>query len=1165
MNGLTYKPSFEKWLKGEEITPFNIFISLDSVSTAIGIAKHLEKTDKNFLIISPTGKDARFLIDDLKFFAPSNLKNRIYYIPAFEFDYHKSIFPSPEIALERNVALFHALKDEKKSIFVTNAKTLCQKAFTPQKFIENVISLSKGEEIIGREQFVQKLINIGYQKQPSSFDKGVFSVRGGVIDIFSPLYDFPARIEFFGNTIEDIRFFDPQSQRSINSIDIFNIIPVSTVILPSLDEYNLVIKELKLRLDSIGIPKNRREEIAQKILEGEFISDYTLLFPIICAGSANLIDYFTEAQIFWCDYETTISILDDIYSEFDKNYNLFLSNSIPISEKESIFINKDTFLSLAKKNHVFFERFSKSPSSNALEIPSKPVYFEKTFIKKDSLKLLQGFANRFKSWLDDGFVVAIVCHTRTHAEHIQYLFEPYGIKSVIHSELSLFEIMSFELNRLHLVLGVITTSVLFETLRLVIINEEELFGHKKRVIRTSSHWQKLKSNIKTSFRTLKEGDYVVHKEHGIGKYLGLKSMNVDGTLSDFFAIEYRDGDKLYIPVYRLKVLQKYSEGSEKKIALDKLGGDRWPKVKKRAEKAIAELAVELLNIQAKRRLIPSFVFSPIDDTFRQFEMEFPFDETPDQIKVIDEIMEDMSRNYPMDRLLCGDVGYGKTEVAMRAAYRTCLDSRQVALLVPTTVLAFQHYQTFSQRFSNTAVRVEMISRLKTKREIKIILKDLKEGKIDIIIGTHRLLSSDVEFKSLGLVIVDEEHRFGVLDKERLRKLAASVHYLSMTATPIPRTLNMTLNNIKELSVLMTPPPDRLSIRTFVCRRSKEVIIEAINNELSRGGQVFFIHNRIASLSGVANELSKWLPELKFETIHGKMSADELERKMIRFYKGDLDLLLTTAIIESGLDVPRANTIIIDMADHFGLAELYQLRGRVGRSDKRAYCYLLIPSEKSIEKEAKERLSILQRYSELGSGFHIATYDLEIRGAGDLLGKAQSGHILAIGPDYYFELLDNYIHNLKGEKLKSEIEPEISMKIAAYIPNDYIADITEKVNIYKRLSNAETEEDVSEIELEMVDRFGPLTNEVINLLQLMKIRLYLKLLHVTRMACGIKKNSLQFASSTPVSPDAVIKLIKSFPQKYALTSDQKLIYTISSLEIQNQLSEIKKIVSALIAS
>jgi transcription-repair coupling factor (superfamily II helicase) len=762
--------------------------------------------------------------------------------------------------------------------------------------------------------------------------------------------------------------------------------------------------------------------------------------------------------------------------------------------------------------------------------------------------------------MDQGYRIHLVSHTDMHSDRIVSLFQPRGITCVRHasSESPLVEMLTSDFSVLHLWQGVISESRVFPNLKIALLSEEQIFGHKKRAAKSSAWSSGDTSRLLSTFRDMQVGDYVVHKDFGIGRYLGLKSMTFQEVENDYVLLEYRDGDKLYIPVYRLSILQKYVGGEGSAAVLDKLGGDGWAKAKSKARRAAQELAAEFLEISARRKLISAHACSPPGPDFQQFEMEFAFDETPDQMKSIEDVQSDLGKSHPMDRLLCGDVGYGKTEVAMRAAFRAVQDGKQVAVLVPTTVLAFQHFENFKKRLQNFGVNIEMVSRLRSAKETKLVLDKLKEGRVDIIIGTHRLLSTDVNFKSLGLLVIDEEHRFGVVHKEKLKKLSESLHVLSMTATPIPRTLNMAMGGIKDISIITTPPPDRLSVRTFVCRKSDEVILEAIQNELARDGQIFFVHNRIESIFGIAEDLKRLMPKLKMEVVHGQMDGETLEKKMLAFYQGEAQVLLTTTIIESGLDIPRANTIIIDKADHLGLAQLYQLRGRVGRSEKRAYCYLLVPNESEMTPDAKQRLQVIQRYSDLGGGFQIASHDLEIRGAGDLLGKDQSGNLNAVGVDYYFELLEEAVRELRGQEKKIEIEPEINLKISAYFPVDYLPDVGERVQLYRRLSSIEALERVSEIESEIRDRFGALPLEVTNLLGLMTIKHYLKQLHVVKMSAGPKRTSLQFADSTPASPEKLVKLIVANPKNYQITPDHKFVFAAESNDWKAELEAIKQL-------
>lgn len=1159
----------ENWLTnhGKAPPPGTKLVGLDPIAQGLALLKFHESTTQPIVAVFSSGANARNAIDHFSFFGGKEAAKKIHFIPSLEFDFHRSLLPNSEVLAERNVAFFHAINDPEKRVFVTTVRALLQKSLPPEKFLSATLIFQPNQEV-KRDPLILSLIEAGYQRQPTAYDPGTFSVRGGVIDIFSPLYSHPFRIEFFGDLIEEIRFFDAISQRSLGKIDKAYVIPVNLTLVPHGETLSKVNGFIKERLDSLGVPKVKRDEILENLKHGILAQENMFLFPILCEGSTPILDYFPKERL--CLWEGKDQLLqlaqEEEYPKLKKNHELFETHLLPVGTATSLFMTPEEMKAEIKGNQdYFFEPFQERESDKILSLASREISLshERTAAhqKGSSHPSLDAFARRFREWGDEGYRINIVSHTQVHADRFSLLFSPYGFKISQHAETEIpwQQMPQLDFNQIHVWQGFLRESRIYPSLKTVIVSEEEIFGVKKRSSRsTQKVSQAEQGKLISAFRDLKVNDYVVHKDFGVGRYLGLKSMDFVGVPNDYVLLEYRDGDKLYIPVYRLNILQKYVGGEGASVALDKLGGEAWAKTKKKAEKAIAELAAQFLNIQAKRKLLSAPAFSAPGADYLQFEMEFPFDETPDQMRAIEDVMHDLSQKHPMDRLVCGDVGYGKTEVAMRAAYRAVLDNKQVAVLVPTTVLAFQHFESFKSRFKNTPARIEMVSRFRTASETKKILSDLKDGKIDILIGTHRLISPDIQFKDLALLIIDEEHRFGVVHKERLKQMASSIHVLSMTATPIPRTLNMAMTGIKEISVIATPPPDRLSVRTFVCRDSDEVMVEAIQNELLRDGQVFFVHNRIEAIFEVEKKLLHLFPKIKIAVVHGQMDADELEKKMLGFYKGDFQILLTTAIIESGLDIPRANTIIIDKANYFGLAQLYQLRGRVGRSSQRAYCYLLAPAEANLTGDAKERLQVIQRYSDLGSGFNIASHDLEIRGAGDLLGKDQSGHINAIGVDLYFELLEESIRALRGQEKKIEIEPEITLKVAAYFPNDYLPDVGERVSLYRRLSSAEDEDMIAQVETEIRDRLGPLPEEVTNLIGLMVIKLYLKQLHVVRMSCGPKRTSLQFAPTTPASPEKLVKLIQSNPQRYSITPDQKFVFSVENTDWRSQLKEVQEL-------
>jgi transcription-repair coupling factor (superfamily II helicase) len=661
----------------------------------------------------------------------------------------------------------------------------------------------------------------------------------------------------------------------------------------------------------------------------------------------------------------------------------------------------------------------------------------------------------------------------------------------------------------------------------------------------------------SSLAELKEGDYIVHTDHGIGRYLGLTHLQTGSIEGDFLHLAYAGNDKLYLPIDKIEKVQKYQGGEGHAPKLDKMGGQGWEKARLKARAAVEELARQLLELYAQRELRQGFAFSAPDQLYREFEATFPHEETTDQLQAIEETLQDMQSSKPMDRLVCGDVGYGKTEVALRAAVKAVLDSKQVAVLVPTTVLARQHWESFKKRLEEFPVRVEMVSRFRSSAENRKTLEAAAAGKVDILVGTHRLLQRDVRFKDLGLVIVDEEQRFGVSHKEKLKQLRAEVDILTLTATPIPRTLHMGLAGMRDLSVIETAPLDRLAIRTYVTRFDDELIRQAILRELRRGGQVYFVHNRVQTIDAMAQQLKQLVPEATISVGHGQLPEKQLEQVMLDFIEGKSNLLLASTIIENGLDIPRANTIIVNRADCFGLSQLYQLRGRVGRSDRRAYAYLLIPGEASLTREARERLRVLQELTELGAGFRIASHDLELRGAGDLLGAKQSGPIAAIGFDLYTELLEETIAKLRGKEHEERIDPEIRLGLSAFFSEKYLPDPNQRLQFYQRMASAEDDPQLFDLLEELRDRYGELPAAGELLFSSMRLRILLKKLRIELLEYDGRRLCLSFHASTKVSPEQIRSLLSEQPGRYRLSVDFKLSIELGRLPIPELLLQVRK--------
>jgi transcription-repair coupling factor (superfamily II helicase) len=772
-------------------------------------------------------------------------------------------------------------------------------------------------------------------------------------------------------------------------------------------------------------------------------------------------------------------------------------------------------------------------------------------------RLLEPLVSQFRRWRQEGLGAFLVCRQKEQAERLVKILEDYRLG--VRTSRRPFSRQSFDATTVHVLLGPLEKGFVWPAERLAVVAEEELFGGRR-----SRHRGKksVAGVFLNSFQDLHPDDLVVHVDHGIGVYKGLIHLNVQEIENDFLLLEYMAGDRLYVPVDKFQKVQKYLGIEGQAPQVDRLGGKSWAAVKARARESAQRVAEELLRLYALRQVREGMRFSPPDSLYREFEATFAYDETPDQQRAIEEVLEDMTSARPMDRLICGDVGYGKTEVALRAAFKAAMDGKQVAMLVPTTVLAEQHFQTFRERFAGFPLAVESLSRFKTPSQQRKVVEGLTRGTIDVVVGTHRLLQPDVTFRELGLLIIDEEHRFGVKDKERLKQLRVSVDVLTLTATPIPRTLHMSLAGIRDLSTMETPPQDRRAIETFVCKYDELTIQEAIYRELERGGQVFFVHNHVQSIYAMANLLGRLVPQGRIGVAHGQMKERELEGVMLDFVQNKLDVLVCTSIIESGLDIPAANTIIVNRADKFGLAQIYQLRGRVGRAAEQAFAYLLIPGEFLITRDAQRRLRALMDFSELGAGFKIALNDLQIRGGGNILGAAQSGHIAAVGYELYLELLERTVREIKGEKVEEPIDPEINVPLSAYLPENYVTDADQRLLAYRRLAGAVDAREVEEQGQEWRDRFGPLPAAAKNLVLLARIRQLLMQLRVMRLDGEADGFTLRFAADTPIRYEALEEFARDQARVTMLGNTGKLFVEIGGSETARRLARLKIILQEL---
>jgi transcription-repair coupling factor (superfamily II helicase) len=1096
----------EPWRKWKHIGLTNLAGS----SKAYFLSHWREKMRGPLLVIVPHLRNAEALLEDLRFFMKGS-EIPTFLFPQWEILPYDEIPPHPEIIKERVKVLFSLLQEE-EVVIVSSIKALMQKVLAPDDLKESVFSLSVGEEI-ERDRLIHFLHEGGYTSARIVEERGDFSVRGAIIDLYTPFYEEPLRLEFDGDRLESIRSFETETQRSLPKGIMEN-----AVLLPARDiSRDSSIQPLKTLLDYL-----KGKEII-------FIDDGDEVEKGAEAFFHLVKEHYEKASI----KKRSAPPPEATYLS-DKNASLCLERF------QTIYLQGGP-LAPATCQQVF--SFEVETNEN-LKREMKAILSAKT----GSLEI-SPFSILFKNlrdWKEKGMGVFIVSHTQGQAERLRDLLSQYGIEPRLEKEKRFRDGLDQFGEGLVLLIGSLSSGFRNPQEGWVLLTEEEIFGERRRLPErkartsiTSTSWQRGTPTL-SSYRELQEDDLIVHIDHGIGRYRGLKHLKIWGVSNDYLLLEYQDGDKLYLPVDRLNLIQRYIGGDGRSPRLDKLGSNSWQRAKKRAKAAVSEMVKELLDLYAARQVFEGFNFPPLDQFYKEFEATFEYEETPDQIQAIDEVMEDMNSSKPMDRLICGDVGYGKTEVAIRAAYRAVMSGKQVAILVPTTVLAQQHHQTFCERFKIYPVVIEVLSRFKSPREQREILQRLKEGKVDIVIGTHRLLQKDVSFRDLGLVVIDEEHRFGVSHKEKLKQMRKLVDVIMLTATPIPRTLHMAVSGIRDLSLIQTPPENRLSIRTFVIRYDEEVIREAIQREFDRGGQVFFVHHRVQNIHTMANHLKRLIPEASLAIAHGQMRERELEKVMLQFVRKEIDLLVCTSIIESGLDIPTANTILINHAEHFGLADLYQIRGRVGRGSHQAYAYLIIPGDLTLTQDAMRRLRAIQELSELGSGFKLAIQDLEIRGAGNLLGPSQSGHIAAVGFEFYTQLMEKAVRELKGEEIVEEITPEIRFHLPAFIPEAYVEDSGERLNLYRRLSLSRSDEEVEIAREELIDRFGKIPKEVDHLLEVIKVKILLMRLSIKKFEETPSQFVLTFDESTQVSPQKVVNFVHQREGKSRLTPDSKLI-------------------------
>ncbi|MCX5863055.1 MAG: transcription-repair coupling factor [Deltaproteobacteria bacterium] len=1131
------------------------------------IASALRSGSGTTVIIHTDGEKAAASASDIRFFHGDEeqsiypLRDAIVSYPSSDFLPYSFAGYESDVWKERMAVFYRLAEGHLPRVMSVGLDALVRKIIPRSMFGRSISSLSVGQDL-DRDELARQLVQAGYSRAPLVEDVGDFSLRGFIIDIYTPLYTYPIRIEQLGDVIESIRSFDPANQRSREQVAEIIIGPVNMFIADQ-TERQFGAERLLSICEERGVEKRVRQRLLDDLRQGIRFVGAEYYLPYLCSPLESLFDYIPhDSTIVLPDENTIGTAFEDFQEEISRGFQSAYDDGLPVPEPAELYLSRSDFLRRLKDFRVVV--MSELEMEGGHRIGHRIKCDSNSDIRKDLLQSqtydsgMAGLVKRLKEWRNDGNEVFMVSHTQGQAHRLLNLLEPYNLGLD-------FRGLGFELCNLdsdptpgiRLYVGPLSSGFRMEEARLIILTEEEIFGTRVR-----AHTQKRAAGAFISSLTdLAEGDPVVHEDYGIGIFRGLAHKEFEGIPGEVMVIEYAGGDLLYQPVDRLHVIQKYISASEALPAIDRLGGKGWAKTKAKVKKAIREMANELLQIFAKRQIAKRKSYSPPDDTLAGFEASFEFEETPDQARAIQDVMESMDSDMPMDRLVCGDVGYGKTEVALRAAFRAIMDGKQVAVLVPTTVLAQQHYETFKRRFKSYPINVDVLSRFRTGTDQRQIIHNLNNGTLDLIVATHKLLNKDIAFRELGLLVVDEEHRFGVAHKERIKQYKAQVDVLTLTATPIPRTLNLSLTGIRDLSVIETPPTNRKSIRTHVMKQSDDVVREALSRELNRGGQAFYLHNRIETIFRRAASIKSLVPEARVAVAHGRMADRDLEKVMYEFVTGKLNVLVCTSIIGSGLDIPNANTIIIDRADTFGLADLYQLRGRVGRSNTRAYAYLLTPPETLMTQDAVKRMSVIQEHSSLGQGFRIAMRDMEIRGAGNILGTSQSGHVAQVGYEMYLDLLEQAVREIKGEPTASRIDPEIGLKLEARLPEDYVPDSRQRMNLYKRLSRATEHSELIEIEHEILDLYGKEPAQVSNLFHVMRIRFAMRQIRAVRLDYNGKDLVFTFDSDSPLSPEALVKWVQS-DMKARLLPGDRLAYRIGDVNARDRIERCVDVLGVL---
>ena len=1086
------------------------FGGLHQADAAFAFSALFRQIPGNYVWLCLDNREAETVAHNLRFFLPQDRNHQILIIPGSEADPYRGLSPHPEIAEKRAVGLWRLLRGY-QGFVVTTLASIVTRLPSPATFLSRCIQLETGN-FFPLDHLLKQLREMGYVPEDPVGELGEYSRRGGIVDLYSPSRENPVRIEFFGDEIESIREFDSGTQRSVELVPQCEIVPMREMVL---DERKITHwhEKAPLHWNEVRFADALKEKL-QFTANREPFNGFEYLFPLVVENAHHLLDFLPEAKLILPRPTKFFTELEQLESNLHRNFRDRDAEGELALPPERLFFDKAQLREWLRARKVFY-------ADELWPQPEPSVHFDFRSERKYRGRIQDLLAD-LEDWQKKGERVVFVMASRGLAERLIDILREYEI-GIYLAEEGLEDAYSHPLS---VTLGKLSEGFHSPRLKLHVLTQENVFEESQlRPVARKAGRREVSAKFLSDFRDLKEGDYIVHFDHGIGIFRGMTQLGVGETVREFVLLEYRDDAKLYVPIDRLDLIQKYSGGGETRPPLDRLGGVSWEKTKQRIKRSMRRMAEDLLKLYARRQVARGHAFQPDDTLSREFEEAFEYGETSDQRAAIVEVKQDMESPRPMDRLICGDVGYGKTEVAMRAAFKAVNDSKQVAVLAPTTVLSLQHFNTFCERFRAFPVTIEMMSRFRSRKEQTEILKRTSLGQVDILIGTHRLLSRDIQFRDLGLTIVDEEQRFGVGHKEKLKQLKTSVDVLTLSATPIPRTLNMSMIGLRDLSMIETPPKDRLAIQTVVVKFSRNIIHSAVDLELRRQGQVFFVHNSVETIYSVARMVQEIAPAARVAVGHGQMSERQLEEVMLDFVNHKYDVLVSTTIIENGLDIPRVNTLIVNQASRFGLAQLYQLRGRVGRSSRRAYAYLLVSDEETLTTQARNRLAAIQEFSDLGAGFRIAALDLEIRGAGNLLGGEQHGHIGAVGLDLYTKLLERTLRELKGEKVTEAVQTSIDLRLDIQIPDHYIGDSNLRLWLYKRISSVPDRQGLQSLNDEVVDRFGKHPRSISNLFEYARLRLRAEEFRILSLERRGQKVFMKFREDTPVLGHQIVDLAR----------------------------------------